>query len=186
MNFKGKKHFTTYSLVLIALFAAILCISAYISIPLPNGSHISLLNFSVTLITLIFPISNAFFIILVWILLGICGVPVFIGGNAGIGYLFGQYGGYVLAFIIISLINPLIRGQRFNRIRYTIVSVLSAIIVDITGTLWIMLITGCSLRAAILIGFVPFIILDIVKAVLAAQAVPAFRKLLYIHDNFSV
>ncbi len=57
---KNKPKFTTYSLVLMALFAAVLCVSAYISIPLPNGSHITLLNFVVTLISLIFPLSSPF------------------------------------------------------------------------------------------------------------------------------
>lgn len=187
MNSNDKKHFTTYSLVLIALFAAVLCISAYISLPLPNGSHISLLNFTITLTTLIFPIHNAFFIILVWLLLGLCGIPVFIGGNAGIGYLLGQYGGYVFAFIIISIIVPIIRGHKYNRIRYTIVSILSAIIVDMVGTFWIMFITNCNLKTAILIGFAPFIAIDIIKAVIAAQIVPTFKRLLYIYgcESFS-
>ena len=51
----GKK-FTTQRLALMAMFAAILCISAYISVPLPlKGYHVTFLNFVITLIALVFP-----------------------------------------------------------------------------------------------------------------------------------
>ena len=43
----AKSTHSAQSLVTIALMAAVLCVSAYISIPLPNGSHITALNFIV-------------------------------------------------------------------------------------------------------------------------------------------
>ena len=86
MNTTAKSKFSTYSIVMMALFAAILCVSAYISIPLPNGTHITLLNFVITLIALVFPLAESFFIGLIWMLLGLVGVPVFVGGQAGPGY----------------------------------------------------------------------------------------------------
>ena len=79
MDTKTKSKFSTYSIVMMALFAAILCVSAYISIPLPNGTHITLLNFVITLIALVFPLAESFFIGLIWMLLGLVGVPVFVG-----------------------------------------------------------------------------------------------------------
>ena len=97
MDTKTKSKFSTYSIVMMALFAAILCVSAYISIPLPNGTHITLLNFVITLIALVFPLAESFFIGLIWMLLGLVGVPVFVGGQAGPGYLFGTYGGFSFA-----------------------------------------------------------------------------------------
>ena len=42
-----------------------------------------------------------------------------------------------------------------------------------------MVASGCSFKAAFVAGFLPFIALDLVKAVVAAQIVPAFRKLIY-------
>ena len=105
MDTKTKSKFSTYSIVMMALFAAILCVSAYISIPLPNGTHITLLNFVITLIALVFPLAESFFIGLIWMLLGLVGVPVFVGGQAGPGYLFGTYGGFSFAFIF--RINPM-------------------------------------------------------------------------------
>ena len=180
MDTKTKSKFSTYSIVMMALFAAILCVSAYISIPLPNGTHITLLNFVITLIALVFPLAESFFIGLIWMLLGLVGVPVFVGGQAGPGYLFGTYGGFSFAFIFIAILIPIFRGKKYNRIRYTIVAMLSAVLVDAVGSLWILIASGCSIKAAFVAGFLPFIALDLVKAVVAAQIVPAFRKLIYL------
>ena len=171
------KTISTRSLVIMAMFAAVLCVSAYISIPLPNGSHITALNFIVTIIALTFPLEQSALILIIWTLLGLVGVPVFIGGNAGAGYLFGPLGGFSFAFILIAILVPLIRGQKYNRIIYTIVAIASAVLVDLVGSLWLMVAADMTLKAALLAGFAPFIVLDIVKAVIAAQIAPQFKKI---------
>ena len=73
----NKTGFTTKSITMMALFAAILCISAYISIPLPipGSPHITLLNFVIIVIALLFPLSQSFITILVWMALGAIGLP---------------------------------------------------------------------------------------------------------------
>lgn len=171
------KTISTRSLVIMAMFAAVLCVSAYISIPLPNGSHITALNFIVTIIALVFPLEQSALILIIWTLLGFAGVPVFIGGNAGAGYLFGPLGGFSFAFILIAILVPLVRGQKYNRIMYTIVAIASAVLVDLVGSLWLMVAADMTLKAALLAGFAPFIVLDIVKAVIAAQIAPQFKKI---------
>ena len=171
---KTKNTFATQNLVLMALFAAVLCVSAYISIPLPNGS----LNFVVTLIGLIFALEQSFLISLVWLLLGAVGVPVFIGGQGGIGYLFGQYGGYSFAFVIIAILLPIFCKREYNRISFTIAAIISAVFVDVFGSIWIMIIGGINLKAAFIAGFLPFIVLDTIKAIVAAQIAPVFRRIL--------
>ena len=172
---KTKNTFATQNLVLMALFAAVLCVSAYISIPLPNGSHITALNFVVTLIGLVFALEQSFLISLVWLLLG---APVFIGGQGGIGYLFGQYGGYSFAFVIIAILLPIFCKREYNRISFTIAAIISAIFVDVFGSIWIMIIGGINLKAAFIAGFLPFIVLDTIKAIVAAQIAPVFRRIL--------
>lgn len=178
--------FSTHSLVMMAMFAAVLCISAYISITLPNGLHITFLNFIVTLIALLFPSTQAVCIIVLWLLMGILGIPVFVGGNAGIGYLLSPKGGYSVSFLVIALLLPLTLGKKYNRIRYTIMSILSVIVVNLIGSAWLWWwsktgseASPLSFSAALIAGFLPFIVLDVIKAVIAAQIVPAFRKIMY-------
>lgn len=173
-----KKSFTTKSLVIMALFAAILCVSAYISIPLPTGAHITFLNFVVLLIALVFPLKQSLIITLAWLLLGAVGVPVFIGGNAGIGYLVSGWGGYSFSFVIVAALVSLIRSKKYNRLYYTVLSLLAVALINIIGSAWLMIVTDISIKQVFLTGFLPFIPLDTVKAVAVAQIVPQFRRLL--------
>lgn len=175
---KTEKLFTTRSLVTMALFTAVLCISAYISIPLPTGYHITFLNFVIILILLLFPVKKSACIIGLWLIMGCIGVPVFIGGQAGVGYIIASGGGYSVAFFLCAFFIPLMRGKKYQRIRYTLVAIVSAIFVDLVGTVWIMAVTHITFPAAFVVGFIPFIALDLVKAVVAAQIVPAFQKVM--------
>ncbi len=168
----------THTLVTMALFTAVLCVSAYISIPLPTGSHITFLNFIVLLIAFLFPVQQSFVITFVWLLLGAAGVPVFIGANSGVSYLIGGWGGYSFGFLSAAIFVPLLRRKEFHRVSYTILSILAAILIDVIGAFWLMIITGISVRQAVLMGIIPFLPLDLIKAVVVVQIVPRFRSML--------
>lgn len=172
-----KSTHSAQSLVTIALMAAVLCVSAYISIPLPNGSHITALNFIVMLVALVFSIRESFLINLIWFLLGLLGLPVLIGGASGIGYVLGPWGGYSISFLIVAALVPLICTRKYNRVLYTIIAILSAAFVDLFGSIWMMVVSDIALVPALVAGFLPFIVLDVVKAVIAAQIVPQIRKI---------
>lgn len=175
---KTNNNLSTSSIVIMSMFAAILCISAYISIPLPNGTHITALTLIITIIILTFPVRQSFTIVLLWLLLGIAGVPVFVGGVAGLGYITGPYGGYSIGFLVISALVPMLCTNKYNRMYLIVIAILSAISDDLIGTFWIMAVSKVSFKAAFITGFAPFIILDIVKAVLASQLVPQLRKII--------
>lgn len=172
MNTYSARRLTT-----MALFAAILSISAYISIPLPipGAPHITLLNFVIILIPLLFSPADSFMIVLVWMILGIAGVPVFIGGRAGIAYLLAPWGGYTVSYPLTVLFMPFLRGSGYNRIRYTAAALAGTLFIDLFGMLWLMTMNHLDLRTAFLTGFVVFLPLDLIKAFAAAQVVPAFR-----------
>lgn len=175
-----KNKFTTIELVMMAMFTAILCVSAYLSIPtpLPNAAHITLLNFMIILIALVFELRDSTIIIALWMILGAVGVPVFIGGGSGLGYLFGVFGGYTFSFIIASIVIGLIKGKKYNRLTYTLFAILGVVIIDIIGMIWWKFNGNLTWKVAFLSGFVAFIPLDLVKAVIAAQIVPLFTRLL--------
>lgn len=175
-----KNKFTTVELVMMAMFTAILCVSAYLSIPtpLPNAAHITLLNFMIILIALVFELRDSTIIIALWMILGAIGVPVFIGGGSGLGYLFGVFGGYTFSFIIASVVIGLIKGKKYNRLTYTLFAILGVVLIDIIGMIWWKFNGNLTWKVAFLSGFVAFIPLDLLKAVVAAQLVPLFSRLL--------
>ena len=178
-----KNLFTTKNIALMAMFAAIIGVAAYISLPLPfpGAPHLTMQNFCILLVAMLFPAPMSFMIVLVWMLLGIVGLPVFIGGKASIGYILNQWGGYTLFFLVVAIVLPLIRGNKYNRIRYTVVSVLGALMIDFLGMLYLHFYPGSgytSWALAFSAGFLSFLPLDLVKAVVVAQIIPAFKKIM--------
>lgn len=174
------KKITTVELVMMAMFTAILCVSAYMSIPtpLPGAAKITLVNFMVILIAMIFSLRDSSMIISLWLILGSIGVPVFIGGVGGLGYLLGTFGGYTWSFLIAAIFIGLLKGKKYNRIRYTIIAILGVILIDIIGMLWWKYNGNLSWKVAFLSGFVAFLPLDLIKAIVGAQVVPIFKRLL--------
>ena len=175
-----KRKLSTKEMVMCALFTALLCISAYLSIPtpLPMAPKITMINFVLFLIALLFPVYESAIIVLVWFLLGVVGLPVFIGGGAGVGYLIAPYGAYTWAFPIVAIVLPLIKGKTYNRVRYTIASIIGFCIIDLVGMFYLMYSMNYNLATGFTLGFLPFIPLDLLKAVVAAQIIPAFKKLM--------
>ena len=174
---------STRTMVQMAMFAALLAVSAYISIPLPlpGAPHITLQNFMIILIALLFSATQSFGIILVWMLLGVIGVPVFIGGKGGIGYLVSNpWGGYTWVFLIVAILLPLIRGSKYNRVRYTLAAVAGVLVIDLLGMVYLRFYpeSGYNWLMAWTGGFLSFLPLDLVKAVVAAQIVPLFNRVM--------
>ena len=175
-----KRPISTARLVMCALFAALLCIAAYISVPLPlpGAPHITMINFVLFIIALLFAPADSFLIVMVWLILGTVGLPVFIGGKGGIGYLIQPWGAYTWAFPIVALVLPLIRGKKYNRIWYTVCGIIGVVIIDAVGMFYLMAMSHYDLATGFTIGFLPFLPLDLVKAVVAAQIIPAFKKVM--------
>ena len=172
------KPLTAHQLVFCALFAALMSVAAYISVPLPlpSAPKLTLINFVLFIIALLFPLKESVLTVMVWFILGLVGVPVYIGGGSGIGYLLWTYGGYTWAFPIVALVLPLIRGKHYNRVWYTICAIIGVLIIDVIGMLYLMYTSNYNLAMGFTMGFLPFIPLDLVKAVVAAQIIPALKR----------
>ena len=98
-----QKPFTTKELVLTAMFSALLAVCSWISIPI-GAIAFTLQTFAVFCAVNLLGGRNGLFSILVYLLLGAAGIPVFSGFKSGIGVLAGPTGGYIIGFIFIALI----------------------------------------------------------------------------------
>ena len=173
-----KNRQKTFNIVLMALMVAFLCVSAYISIPLPNGTHLTALNFTVMLIVMIFPFKQAFAILGLWFLMGLINLPVYIAGASGIGYILGPYGGFTFSFVLLSLFIPLLAqiSVKYERIKYIVLGIISAVFIDVTGSIYLMAVGHMNIKKAFIVGFLPFIAIDIIKAIAAALLAPTLHK----------
>ena len=100
---KNTNKFTTKELVLIAMFAAVMAVCSWISIPI-GAIAFTLQTFAVFCAVNLLDGKNGLFSILVYILLGAVGLPVFSGFKGGIGVLAGPTGGYIIGFVFIAII----------------------------------------------------------------------------------
>ena len=87
-------------LTLLAMMLALISVSSYIAIPLPfSDAKITAQTMIVNLIGLLIAPQDTILVMASWLLLGLCGVPVFSGGSAGPGKLLGPSGGYYIGFL---------------------------------------------------------------------------------------
>ena len=91
----------TRDLVLIALFAALIALCAWITIP--SFVPFTMQTFAVFMAASLLGGKRGTLAVLVYILLGAVGLPVFSGFNSGLGYLAGKTGGYIIGFIALAL-----------------------------------------------------------------------------------
>ncbi len=172
-------RFTTKDLATTAVMTAIFCVLCPVSIPI-GPVPVSLTTFVIFLGLYILGCKRCTVSVLIYILLGASGLPVFSGFQGGIAKLTGPTGGYILGFIPMVIVAGLIIDKIKNRPALCLaITVLSSWIVYIPGSLWLSYSTGISFGAAMLTGVVPFIVFDIIKAFLAfAVGMGVYRRLL--------
>ena len=110
-----------------------------------------------------------------YLLIGLVGMPVFSGGGHGIDYVLTGRGGYIVGFILAAAIVGRLAELGWDR------NLLGSIAAMVIGNLsiyliavpWWMAVASTSLDRAIADGFVPFLPGDLLKVVLAAAAFPA-------------
>ena len=160
----------TAEMTKMALMVAMNCVSAYIIIPLPFSlSPLALQTLIVNLTGYVLNAKQAFMTMLVYLLVGLAGVPVFTGGSAGPGKLFGPTGGYIIGFLVTAVFLAYFRGEKYSFKRYALLGCVIGIpLIYVFGVVQLKLITGMGWDKAIMTGALPFIPLDIVKCLAAA------------------
>ncbi|MCG8502127.1 MAG: biotin transporter BioY [Firmicutes bacterium] len=153
-----------------AMFAALIGVLGYVVIPLPfSPVTVTGQSLAVMLAGLVLGPVQAAVSVLVFILLGIAGIPVFSGGRAGIGVLFGHSGGYIAGFLVGVVVISLLARQSRNIWRLGAAAALGGmLVVYLLGVPWMAYITGRNVQEAIAAGALPFIPGDIFKVFVAA------------------
>lgn len=161
----------TKDMVLIALFAVIISICAWISIP--TTIPFTMQTFGVFLALDVLGGKRGTISIIVYLLLGIVGVPVYAGGLSGIGVVFGNTGGYMIGWFIAGFVfwaMETLLGRR--KWVLALSSMLGLFVCYVVGTVWFMVVYArnigqIGLWTALVWCVIPFIVPDLVKIVLA-------------------
>ena len=102
-------------ITLIGLLAACLCILAPVSFPI-GVIPISLATFAIYIIASLLVWHNTVLVILVYIVIGAVGLPVFSGFRGGFSILLGYTGGYIFGYILMGLAISLLLKNNKNKL----------------------------------------------------------------------
>lgn len=168
---KKSKRFKTIDIAYIGIFAALIAVCSWISIPL--AVPVTLQTMAVCITAGLLGTKKSVLTVLVYILLGLIGVPVFAGFSSGAGVLFGMTGGYIIGFIFTALIVGIMLKVLGKKIWvYALSMVIGIAVCYAFGTAWFVIYNNSNaeavtIGAALSMCVVPFIIPDIVKIVVA-------------------
>ena len=200
----ARRKYETIDLAYMALGAVLIALCSWISIP--AVVPFTMQTFAVFLVLLILGGKRGTMTIVVYVLLGAVGLPVFSQFGAGIGVLLGSTGGYILGFIFMGLTYRLVTGAagrsstskvrwtgttgmgRSGKARWTEAAalVLGLLVLYAFGTAWYMFMYartqgGAGLMSVLLLCVIPFVIPDLIKLALALalarRLAPAFFRM---------
>lgn len=175
---ENTKKMNTKSLTMIGVMSAIICILGPLSIPLPfSPVPISLTNLAIYFTIYVLGMKKSTISYLIYLLIGLIGLPVFSSFSSGPAKLLGPTGGYLIGFIFIALISGLFIDRWFsNYVLCFIGMLLGTAICYLLGTIWLAYQAHLSFYAALGAGVIPFIPGDIAKIIIALVAGPQIRK----------
>lgn len=161
----------TYDMVYIAVFAVLMAICSWISIP--TAVPFTLQTFGVFLAIGVLGGRRGSLAVLVYILLGVIGVPVFAGFTGGIGILLRNTGGYIVGFLFSALVMwamEMLLGKKAWVLALSMV--IGLVVCYAFGTAWFMVVYAkdagaIGITTALGWCVFPFVIPDLIKIALA-------------------
>ncbi len=150
-------------------------ICAQVSIHLPfSPVPITGQTFAVLLSGAVLGWRRAFFAQLAYLAEGAAGLPVFADGAGSVVHLVGPSGGFLLAFPLAAALVGFLVEQGVGRSTGKMVGALVSgdVLILLMGSTWLHMLFGIPFAQAWLMGFIPFLLADIVKVALVGFSMP--------------
>lgn len=163
---------TVCAVIGVTFFTLFTISGAYIRLPLPfTPVPVTLQTFTVLLAGAVLGRKLGISSQVLYIALGCAGLPVFTNAQAGLFYLAGPTGGYLIGFALAAWVIGLIIGEKkAGFIKILSAMFLGEVILFSLGVAWLSVVLHIGIYKAILLGLLPFIPGDIVKLFAAATA----------------
>ena len=167
--------FSIQDICSIAIMTAITAVMAQISIPMPLGVPMTMQTFAITLAGIVLGSKKGGMSILVYVLLGAIGVPVFAGFSGGFQNLVGPTGGFIISFPIMAYLIGL--GVELKKKElFVLFLVLGTVSNYVVGVILFCVVTQSPVATGITACVLPFIPTAIIKAVVASVLGLELRK----------
>lgn len=165
-------------MTLIALFAAVISITSFISIPL-FGVPITLQTLGVFSSLFLLGGRRGTISVAVYIALGALGLPIFSGFTGGVGRLFDATGGFIIGFLVAALVYWLISRLVVPSLRMAVVSAVCAhLTLYLVGALWFYIgySDGAGFFSTLALTVLPFLLPDALKLFLTVFMCEKIKK----------
>ncbi len=178
------KRMRIQEMALISLMAAILCVVGPVTIPVgvvPVSTTIAVLY----LLTYVIGMRKAMISCLIYIGIGLIGLPVFAGYSAGPAVLLGPTGGYLMGYLCVVWCSGIFI-DRFTKRGFHLIGMLTGLLLCyLLGTIWLAYQANLSFWQALLAGVIPFVIFDLLKIGVMLIFGPMIRRHLKRANLFS-
>ena len=179
---KASSRLSVRDLCYIAIGAALIAVCAWLSIPFTVP--FTLQSFAVCLLPALLGWKRGTLSVLIYMLLGAAGLPVFAGFKAGLGVLLGVTGGYIVGFLLTALCIGLV-AERFPDPMLPLIAAMAVgmLLCYACGTAWFVVVytknSGpIGVLGALNLCVFPFLLPDAAKLLLAAVLAKRLRKII--------
>ncbi len=164
--------------VLASLMAALTAVGAYIYVPI-GPVPIILSTLFVILSGLLLGSLWGLTSMGLYLLVGAIGLPVFAGGRGGFAHFMGPTGGYLFGYLFASWITGFVSERSRGRmIRDIFAVIIGSLVIYALGVPWLKMLTQVSWTKALMVGVLPFLIGDAIKASVVLILARAIRPIL--------
>lgn len=163
------KTLTTQEITMIGMFTAVLAVLSILQIPMPSGVPITLQTFAVSLCGYVLGRKKGTLCVILYLLLGAVGLPVFTGMTAGIDKFFGFTGGFLYGFLFLAFFCGMGIHSR-NRLSAVFLGIAGLLICHLLGAVHYSFVAATGILQAVLLVSLPYLIKDILS-VIGAYAV---------------
>jgi biotin transport system substrate-specific component len=150
---------------------------AFLSIPI-GPVPIVLQNFFVMLAALVLGAKWGTISLMVYLLSGLVGLPVFAGGAGGLGKFVGPTGGYLLGYIPCVFLVGLISEKGGQKVVFDVMAMIAGTTtLYFFGVMWLKFLSRMSFAETLALGMYPFLIGDVIKMAAAAGVARVLRPI---------
>jgi biotin transport system substrate-specific component len=176
----SKSLISTKEMAVTAVMTAILCVIGPWAIQIPiSPVPITLCSMGIYFALYVLGLKLGTLSVLLYVLLGCFGLPVFTNFSGGIGKLLGPTGGYIIGYLFLALICGFFLERFPEKLPLHVLGfVLGTAVLYLFGTLWLGYQLKLTFVAALWAGVIPYIPGDAVKFFLAiCTGIPLKKQL---------
>lgn len=173
----SEERMTSGQITLTAVMAAFICVLGPLSIPIPvSPVPISFTNLAVYITVCLLGWKLGALSYLIYLMIGLSGLPVFSGFSCGFGKLLGPTGGYLIGFFFMAIICGLSFEKFSGPVGQGLGLILGSAVNYIFGTVWLCYVAHLTFIQGLWAGVIPYIPGDLIKIIIAVITGPLIKK----------